>query len=676
MFYNEMKMLVPALTILLVSTVCGHPGHEDFAVAPGDAGTTVSQSAAPASESPDLNSLQAVPAKPVEMPQLRLPVLGDQSKPWSGTNLNNDPKNFQFAIVSDNTGAMRPGVFQSAISKLNLLQPEFVMSVGDLIMGYSTDEKLVRQQWDDLEAQVAKLTMPFFYVPGNHDVSNATQKAEWSRRFGPNYYHFTYGNVLFLCLDTEDAGKGALSAKQIQYFKKALAENQDVRWTLVFMHRPVWVFDGMKSLSPTRENELKLLKESRWHDMEQLLEGRKHTVYAGHVHSYTKFVRNNSKYFVLATTGGGSALRGAEDYGQFDEVVWITMTDNGPIMANLLLDGILDEDVRTDDVALMVRTMLRSAVTARLTATDPVPFSTATMNMRLDNQSTVPLTLTLLPPKGAVRFKPTSATVTLPPKSRQNFKFQVDGSRASKDTPLEGLDMQWVGTAVIPGKPKLEITSTVPLVFDSARVAKRAVDGAAIDGNFAEWTTRWSRPQSFDAVIGSKRAWGGMDDASVEIASQWDDEFIYLAARIKDDSIVAPIDAEKIKTGDFTELFLSLGTPENLATTEGEPSTSVSNRLLRVVARPSDNSTSGVVYFRGDHQFNAVCVSTPDGYQMEMAVPVDLFNEAQGTAWTKFALNVKVNDCDTTGSKKAELWWKPEWNEKAASPDSGWFIRE
>jgi len=50
--------------------------------------------------------------------------------PYSHLRINNDPDNFQFAIVTDRTGGHRPGVFEDAIRKLNLLQPEFVVSIG------------------------------------------------------------------------------------------------------------------------------------------------------------------------------------------------------------------------------------------------------------------------------------------------------------------------------------------------------------------------------------------------------------------------------------------------------------------------------------------------------------------------------------------------------------------
>ena len=42
-----------------------------------------------------------------------------------------------------------------------------------------------------------------------------------------------------------------------------------------------------------------------WTRIESMLIGRKHTVFSGHFHSYTKHVHNESNYFVLATTSCG-----------------------------------------------------------------------------------------------------------------------------------------------------------------------------------------------------------------------------------------------------------------------------------------------------------------------------------------------------------------------------------
>ena len=52
--------------------------------------------------------------------------------PVTSKSFNDNADKLQFAIVSDLWGGNRPGVFDDAVDKLNLLQPQFVISVGDL----------------------------------------------------------------------------------------------------------------------------------------------------------------------------------------------------------------------------------------------------------------------------------------------------------------------------------------------------------------------------------------------------------------------------------------------------------------------------------------------------------------------------------------------------------------
>ena len=63
--------------------------------------------------------------------------------------------------------------------------PSFVVSVGDLIEGYTKDPALLAEQWKEFQGYVHKLQMPFFYVAGNHDVANAVEAREWEARFTP-----------------------------------------------------------------------------------------------------------------------------------------------------------------------------------------------------------------------------------------------------------------------------------------------------------------------------------------------------------------------------------------------------------------------------------------------------------------------------------------------------------
>src|SRR5271154_2855050 len=100
---------------------------------------------------------------------------------------------------------------------------------------------------------------------------------------------------------------------------------------MVGQEKPVWM----------QEN----LGTNGWLEIEKALAGRNYTVFAGHIHRYQKFVRNGMNYYQLATTGGGSKLRGLT-YGEFDQVAWITMRDKQPVIANVMLDGILPENLK------------------------------------------------------------------------------------------------------------------------------------------------------------------------------------------------------------------------------------------------------------------------------------------------------------------------------------------
>ena len=254
------------------------------------------------------------------------------ARPWTDRPLNNDPMNFQFAIVSDRTGGSRPGVFKKAMLQINLLQPEFVMCVGDLIEGYTDNRDSLKQQYDEMDTILDTLEMRFFRVVGNHDISNGVMADVYRERYALPYYHFVYKNALFLIVSTEDPPVTNISDTQVDYVEKVLEDNKDVRWTVVFMHEMLFV---------GQESEL----NEGWAKIEKMLTSRPHTVFAGHGHNYAKHEKHGRSYIHLATTGGGSQLGGIET-GQFDHIVWVTMTDKGPRIANLMLTGIHDENVR------------------------------------------------------------------------------------------------------------------------------------------------------------------------------------------------------------------------------------------------------------------------------------------------------------------------------------------
>ena len=128
------------------------------------------------------------------------------AKPWTSEDFRNNVDNFQFAIIGDRGGGANPrGTFEIAIDQLNLLQPEFVMSLGDYVEGYTSEPEVMKNQWEEFDDIISKLQMPFFFVRGNHDINTPITREVWTELRGPNYYYFTYKNVLFIVLDTEGA---------------------------------------------------------------------------------------------------------------------------------------------------------------------------------------------------------------------------------------------------------------------------------------------------------------------------------------------------------------------------------------------------------------------------------------------------------------------------------------
>jgi hypothetical protein len=290
-----------------------------------------------------------------------------KARPWTSQKFQNNPNEFQFVIIGDRTGGANVlGTFKLAIDQLNLLQPEFVINVGDLIEGYSDDKAELNAEWDEIDGMLNKLKMPFFRTPGNHDIANDTAKEVWLERLGATHYYFVYKNVLFVVLDSEDpprvapegirekldeynrlqvedpekakamlaefmadesviAGLGKpvdFSDKQIDWLKDTLAQNADVRWTFLLLHDPVW------------ENPSESFKV-----LDQLLENRDHTYIAGHLHYYDYDNIDGHEHITMGPAGASFHQEGP---GNVDHLMWVTMNEDGPEIANIALKGVFD----------------------------------------------------------------------------------------------------------------------------------------------------------------------------------------------------------------------------------------------------------------------------------------------------------------------------------------------
>jgi hypothetical protein len=573
------------------------------------------------------------------------------ANPWTHLNLQNNPSNFQFAVVTDRTGGMRPGVFEDAVRKLNLLQPEFVMSVGDLIPGYSDKAHEIDTQWDEFTGFVQQLKMPFFYVPGNHDISNSLQAEIWKKRFGRSYHHFVYHHVLFLCLNSEDPPGTHISQEQIEYVKRTLDENQDVRWTLVFLHKPLWT-----DPEPTG-----------WQEVEAMLKRRRHTVFAGHNHTYTNCERNDSHYIILATTGGGTQLRGPV-FGEFDHVVWITMTDEGPVLANLMLDGIWDENIRTEDVAVAMDAVLGGrAVRADPIRCETLVFSKGTARYRLTNNSDVPMRIALQAvPVAGLQFDPSAVEKTVNPNSVEWAELQVAAAKALAAPGLGSFSSTWQITYEFPNHKPVQIPGSRACPVEAPFTIPKVGMAPVIDGQLTDWTALpfvVERPAEITRRAGS---WKGPQDGAFHFSLAYDERFLYLGVECQDDQVSASSTDSRLRSRDGIEVWLDARpSGGGMGDKEGALHLQIADGKVLDSEPGEPPVPSGIVVqsSQADH-----------GQSTEVAIPVSYLEGLQGGGWKQVRVNVAFNDRDDDGT--AEIWWRPEWEGDDDYEGSGLFTRE
>lgn len=551
------------------------------------------------------------------------------------------PDEVKFIVVSDRTGAPQPGVFEDAIAKVNQLHPQFVMSVGDLIKGYTQDPAMLDTEWTEIDNILRTLDMPFFYVPGNHDTSNPWMEAQWRKRLGRPYYYFTYKNVLFLVLQTEDGGTRGITEQQAAYFRQVLAEHTDVRWTFVFMHRPLWLDED--DLGYDRIGEA--------------LEGRDYTLFSGHRHNYFFTLRGSAKHFVLATSGGGSPLRG-NAYGEFHHVTQVTLTDGEPKIINVRLDGMLPEDLISDHDYPLIET-LRKGTYFSIEPTVAAEVNTLHLetSLILTNPNTEALRVTadFAPPAPGWRFVPAALDETLPAGSTQSLTLRLEhtgevaGASLADLPPLEltltGHYDSKLGGITLPATRPWQIDWVRPLDEAPAETAVDGRIGHAADLAWIPFTPPGQKIEGWD--------WHGDEDLTGDFAVWTTPDALMFAGRFTDER------------WEFTRPDLSDQFWLYLQTTANGPVTEIHLAPQGAVSGPLDlvGAPAGSIAFArfaGQH------------LTLEMSIPkAALGLDRPGT---ELRFNLACMDHDRPAWEHPSiLYWQPVWGEAMDFPRSGVF---
>ena len=181
--------------------------------------------------------------------------------------------------------------------------------------------------YEEYNPVVGKIGVPFYNVPGNHDLNFDVPDDRYSletftRHFGPTYYSFNHGKVHFVILDDiewhgkkgDKKGyyKGAVSDEQLEWLNNDLKYVDPDKLIVFSMHIPLKTMRGA--------TEVRYIKNTR--PFFELLEGRKHALLlAAHTHTLEHHYMDekdgwkggNELHQIICATVCGSWWSGPED---------------------------------------------------------------------------------------------------------------------------------------------------------------------------------------------------------------------------------------------------------------------------------------------------------------------------------------------------------------------------
>jgi len=420
--------------------------------------------------------------------------------------------NFRFIVAGDITGGEESGVLAKAVLRINELSPDFVITVGDLIDGYTTDSLRAENQWDDFLKVIDKLEMPFFFTAGNHDITNPMLENIWNRRFGSLWYSFKAGSSLFFVINPAGKANAGFDAIQLEYFKSKLKNHDIPAPVFVFMHYPA------------RE----MADNAHFVEFSRLLVHYNAYWFCGHEHRYVYEEFNGQPHFMLAGLAtGGPDMRG-HALGEFHNLMQISVRGNKVNLANLDLAGLLPVDVVNPSTIKQVN-VLRSENWSKaevLYSTNRMVSSVYT-KLLLKNEGEYPMHISgSFSEDNNFSIFPKQIDTVLQPGKTSNIPVEVSA--------LEKFDLAELDRIIFTStaefyQPEVDLKATSELIIysDYLRTCDYSVDPQVI-----------FRGTEVPFKIGEKWDWSGNHDASFSLEVTHDINKIHIRVRITDDQLL------------------------------------------------------------------------------------------------------------------------------------------
>lgn len=187
---------------------------------------------------------------------------------------------FSFAFITDiHLQPERNAVegFLKAIDTINYLDPDFVITGGDLVMDALAQRYTRADSLYTLYQETVKsLEMPVYNTMGNHEIYGIYSRSGadpehpdygekmFENRFGESYYSFDHKGWKFMIINSvEDAGNdhyiGLIDEKQLEWIKEELERTDTSTPIVISTHIPFITVNSQKYAGTTIPNDSSLV---------------------------------------------------------------------------------------------------------------------------------------------------------------------------------------------------------------------------------------------------------------------------------------------------------------------------------------------------------------------------------------------------------------------------------
>ena len=540
------------------------------------------------------------------------------------------PDAFDFVVVAD-SNTLEPleqsEVFKQILREVNILKPNFIFEAGDIILGGAAEG--VPAQWDVFEKTIAACEPPYLAIPGNHDISDAATERMWLERMGPTHYTFAYGNSLFIGMNSEEVGAlDRISDDQVTWLKEQLAASKAAN-IFVFLHKPYFAHEGDPDMAGK-------MWDAQWANVAEAFRGHPvRAVFAGHEHIYRDCGVRDGVHYVICGGASVYGMKGREDEGKFNHFLRVQVRGEQFSWAVIKPGSILPQDVITSvrmDELFNIRNKWVVMDEIFVPLGDSLAGEVAVRIANPHAQALASQAAWDVPPGWTV--DPQQAAYEVPPDSNREmtFKVKTNGPDPAR-FPVPVFRTEYSQTVF---GPAVEITQDLRMVPSIA--AKRAHQPVTADGDLVEWdAAAWAPlvyPVGFEATDAR--------DLASALSFLWDDRFLYLAVRTRDNEFHQPYAGDIVWAADNVEMFLD-GWSWGLSLTAGGPEVFL-YWGVDVSAETVNTDVKLGVHHNGDEIIYEAAF--PQSYLTPLTLAAD----------SSFRFNALMNDLDPSGPVKERHW--------------------